>query len=330
MNIDRQLRTLLYCIVAAVILSACEGAIGPGGVTASIITQKPSITRRNTPTPSQTLPPTITPTSTRIPDLEIFNDIIIENTKPTTGTVFFGKIRNNTDTTMILPARENAFIFNFERYQLYGEKFSHDILGPFGLKPGVYGKDGPNSNCILYPHEEGAIFFTLFRSLEQLPGFVSNREEIESYDGPLGFTYTYSGTYTSAPELPSKYHPKPENVTYEIKNGNIYFEYDINVPAPMDKEHEKGMVLGFLIMYDSDGKIVNVLFTDIRSYLPLPNRYDHIVHMHGQSPDGDVPEHWQWYILLTEDQLKVIDHIELLFEVQYEGICFDKRYPNEK
>jgi hypothetical protein len=48
--------------------------------------------------------------------------------------------------------------------------------------------------------------------------------------------------------------------------------------------------------------------------------------MKGEAPDGDVPVGWYWFMNITEENLELVDHVEMLFEVQYEGICFDKRY----
>jgi hypothetical protein len=313
-------------ILLVALLTGCEGSAGPGGVTVSDPTRNPSSTLRDTATPSQTLTPTITPTATKVPDLEIVNGRLIDLRSTVGGVYFLGRIRNNTDTPMLLPAREYAFVFNYEDYQTFGDIFWHDVLGPLGLKPGVFEKGGPNCNCILYPREEGVIWYR--RSLlDRLDGYTSSREELSKYDGKLGITYSYTSTFIASPDLPTTYHPKAENVEYRIEDGNIFFEYDINVPAPKNKEKEKGMVMGFLIMYDKDGNIINVLYSDIRDFLPYEDRYDRLVHMQGQSPYGDVPVRWPDFLDITKENLQMVDHIEMLFEVQYEGICFDKRYP---
>jgi hypothetical protein len=49
--------------------------------------------------------------------------------------------------------------------------------------------------------------------------------------------------------------------------------------------------------------------------------------MLGQSPSGDISVFWQWYLQINQEDLQNVDHIEMFFETQYEGICFDKRYP---
>lgn len=313
-------------VLLAAFLVGCEGSAGPGGVTVSAPTRNPSSTPRDTATLSQTLTPTITPTATKVPDLEIVNGNIIDLRDTVHGGVYvIDRIRNNTDTTMILPAREYAFVLNFESYEDYGYAIFHFTMGPYGLKPGLL-DEGIKSNCILYPHEEGVIFFDKAR-LERTSDYIGKEEEVTGYTGPYGYTYRYESRYVSSPDLPDIYHPKAENVEYRIENGNIYFEYDINVPAPKKKETEKGMVMGYLLLYDKDGNIINILYTDIRNSLPYENRYDRLVHMQGQSPYGDVPVRWSDFFDITEDNLQEVDHIEMLFEVQYEGICFDKRFP---
>lgn len=316
--------TIAIYLIAGM-LGGCNGSPGIGGVTISVKTARPSSTPRNTDTPTQTYTPSITPTATKVPDLEIFNDRLIDLSNTVGGVYFFSRMRNNTDTTMVLPSREYAFTFNFEDFEPFGDfVIWHDTFGPYGLKPGML-DHGLNSNCILYPHENGVIWFRL-SLLDELPDYTSNREELPKYDGPLGITYTYSSTYTSNPDLPDKYHPRAENIQYVINDGNIYFEYDINVPAPKNMENERGMVMGFLIMYDSEENILNILYTDIYSYLPYRTGFDREVHMQGQSPLGDVPVRWSHFMKIDEEMLNKVDHVEMLFEVQYEGICFDKRH----
>ncbi|MBN1439698.1 MAG: hypothetical protein JW929_09835 [Anaerolineales bacterium] len=318
----------IWTLLLTVALAACEGSAGTGGVTvlASGGTLAPTRTTHLTWTPTRTLTPTISPTATQVPDLEIVNARLLDNRYTLTGGIFFlGKIRNNTSTPMLLPAREIAFTFYFEDYQTFGDIFWHDTVGPLGVMPGIFGQSGPQSNCVLYPHEEGVIFFRRLL-LEKLDGFAAVREELDEYDGPLGMTYTYTSTYSPAPEMPDYYHPSVENLEYRIDGGVIYFEYDISVPAPKKKGTDRGMVMGFLILYDKNGDVLNVLYHDIRSFLPYEAPYDHLVHMLGQAPGGDVP--FQWYRLMefTKEDLEKVDHVEMFFELQYEGICFEKRY----
>jgi hypothetical protein len=312
-------------LVFILVLAGCTG--GTGGITVTGKTNNPSETQRagtDTPTltPTSTATSTITPTATKVPDLEIFNSHFVDMTKTIGGTFLLGNIRNNTDAPMILPSREHAFIFNIDEYQTFGDGFVHYAFGPLGVMPGV---EIPSSNCILYPHEKGVIFFDI-SYMDKMPGFYSKREELSTYIGDIGIFSTYTSTYKPEPELPTSYHPQAENVKFSVADGNIYFEYDINVPAPKHKETENGMVRGFLTMYDRDGNIINFLYTDIRLFLPWEHRYDNTVHMLGQSPHGDDPVLWQWYLRITDEQLQKVDHIDLLFETQYEGICFDKRY----
>jgi hypothetical protein len=235
-----------------------------------------------------------------------------------------GNIVNNTDATIMLPSRDFSFIFNFDFYDSFGDSTRHYWEGPDGLKPGI---EAQSSNCILYPYETGIIFFE-FVEFEKMPGFSSNQEMLKDYTGPLGFFYTYTSYFKPVPDLPTIYHPKAQNVKYHVDKGTIYFEYDINVPAPKEmKDFANGLVMGFLTMYDHDGNIINILYNDISYFLPQDNPFDHVVHMNGQSPRGDPPVVWQWFRPITEQDLLKIDHIDLLFETQYEGVCFDKRYP---
>jgi hypothetical protein len=164
--------------------------------------------------------------------------------------------------------------------------------------------------------------------MDELENYSLSKEELKEYDGPLGMTYSYASTYTVAPDLPTNYHPQAQNVTFRTTDTSIIFEYDINIPAPKNRNREKGMVMGFLIMYDNQGQIINVLYANIRGDLPWEHPYDNAVHMHGQSPYSDT-DRWSRFMEITKEDLAKVDHIELLFEVQYEGICFDKRYPEK-
>ena len=156
----KKVRMTVGIILLTMALAGCNGSSGPGGVTVATVTRKASSTPRDTNTPTQTYTPSETPLPTQVPDLEIFNDRLIDRRDTVGGVYILGRIRNNTNTTMLLPAREYAFAFHFEDYRTFGDGFSlHDTLGPLGLKPGVYGQGGPKSNCILYYHEEGLIFF---------------------------------------------------------------------------------------------------------------------------------------------------------------------------
>jgi hypothetical protein len=322
---NRIQKTIAFFALTAVLAGCSLNGIGITGQPTSVQPSETRVPPTDTPAPTltQTATPTITPTATKVPDLEIFNSRWVDNPDNNGGLYLLGNIRNNTDTTMMMPSREYAFTLNIDEYHTFGDGFVHYAYGPLGIMPGV---EVPKSNCILYPHEKGVIFSDV-TFMDKMPGFFSKREEINKYDGNIGIFYTYTSAYKPAPALPTTYHPQAENVTFHIADGNIYFEYDINVPAPKHKETEKGMVRGFLTMYDRDGKIINFLYhEDIAYYLPWEHPYDNTVHMQGESPWGDVPVHWSYLMRITNDQLQKVDHIELLFETQYEGICFEKRY----
>jgi hypothetical protein len=317
---------LIPLLVMVQALAGCTG--GTSGITVSAKTSQPVETipvgtDTYTLTPIATATSTVTPTATKVPDLEIINSRFVDADKIIIGKYFLGQIQNNTDVIMVLPATQYSFIFNFEEFNSYGDNFLHYTFGPLGLKPGIFSKDVPQSNCVLYPHEKGVIFFQR-GYLDEMEGYSSKEEELTKYSGNLGIIYSYTSSYQSNPDLSTKLHPKAENIKFHAADGNIYFEYDINVPAPKDYATEHGFVMGFLTMYDQDGKILNILYDDIINFLPREKPFDNTVHMQGQSPRGDVPVNWNWFVPITEEQLREVDHIELLFETQYQGICFER------
>ncbi|MBN1438042.1 MAG: hypothetical protein JW929_01425 [Anaerolineales bacterium] len=311
-------RILLGTYILALILPACGGA-GVGGVTV-VRTTKPSVTYKPSATETHTYTPSITPTATKIPDLEIVDGRLIDWSDTVGGVYFMGRLRNNTDTPMVLPVDEYAFIFQFEKYRTFGDIFLHDTIGPYGLKPLIM--DLPRSNCILYPKEEGVILFD-WSSFEEMDGFLANREEVKKYTGPLGMTFSYQSFYIPSMDLLEKYHPKAENVEYHVEGATIYFEFDIYIPAPQEKKKGKNNVFGYLMMFDKDGEMINMLYENIWYDLPYNNPYDNLVHLEGHGSGEGVMYGWRHLLTITKEDLNKVDHIEMFFESQFDSVCMN-------
>jgi hypothetical protein len=131
------------------------------------------------------------------------------------------------------------------------------------------------------------------------------------------------------PEQLDEYsHPEAQNLTFRIDGAKIFIEYDTDIDLPTLGDVD----VAWLILYDYDGKIINVLYSHDNfctkiSCLGL-DRY----HVKGigsnsrpaleQSATPGVNTTW-WRPLfdLTEDQLKQVDRIQVFTELQDWNIC---------
>jgi hypothetical protein len=266
-----------------------------------------------------------------VPDLEIVDGSLFYKGNDIGGSLFWGRIRNNTDTTMILPIREPAFIFNFTRNELIGgtdPKAFYRLYnwGPLGIAPGLSTEGSVLSNCIIYPREEGVILFDLSYMI-QMEGYASTRIQTDDFSGPIGFFYSYRSQYRTSPDLDRKYHPKAENVIYSINASSLIFEFDVFIPRP--RNYKWPPIIAWLIMYDNQGNILNVLYTDLGIYFSVGHPYNETLHIQSKMPpDQSVEFRWGYDMPVTIGQLQRLDHIEILVELQEEGICYAEIYPD--
>ena len=80
-------------------------------------------------------------------------------------------------------------------------------------------------NCILYPGDEGIVYYQTSSGRHQDDYLID--ETRKEYSGPLGIWYTYESFYYNEPDISLNYHPGTENLVFTKENGELIFDYDI-------------------------------------------------------------------------------------------------------
>jgi hypothetical protein len=302
-------------------------------------TSTPADTATATVTPTATAIPTVepmrTPSPGPAPDLEILNVAI-------RGNIFMGEMRNNTDQPMLFPGRESGLRLDFEKWSQYG-KYYHDIYSAFIVPEDVYFK---KMNCILYPGETGVVTFDLSQICLELGGCQGPAgEDLTSPPKQLGNQLIgYQGLYRRwedlkdkypfkrdyPAELDGRYHPQITNLLYRVEDSYLFIEFDaeIYIPAYMRGTSEPS----WIILYDHAGRILNILHTNTDIF---QNRYETgMYHIYGVGRnDKALSEQWvtpeihtQWWrpmIELTQEDMRRVDHIRVVFEIDNVDICIN-------
>jgi hypothetical protein len=285
------------------------------------------ITETQTPTvsPTPTITPTLTiaPTPTPPPDLELLDVTVYPNTYNVVGQSYalMGRIRNDTNTTMLLYDDKKAFNFHIEswEYDQQGKLFEDPeyfhYIYQFDLEVGW---DHKNMNCILYPGEEGVLAFK-FSSRGHVQDIKS--EHMTTYNGPLGVWYTYTSSYDTKSDLPKGFHYKVENLTFQDKDGVIVFDFDLYIPNDHLYPDWNYLHPIWVIFYDKDGKIIDILQKDLVHY--YPGYYvGKTLHIHSSTGmTNQQPEYFDPTIDLTSEMAAQVDHLEVLSELNEEPVC---------
>ncbi len=276
-----------------------------------------------TPTPTITTTPTITPTPTPPPDLELTNISIYPDTYNVAGQGYdlLARIRNNTKTTMILYDTKKVFSFTVESWEYdqqmklgfdaeyFYAKYQFDVKA---------GGDFRIMNCILYPGEEGiaVIGFSSFGQVDTI-----KFDKVPKYDGPLGLWYTYQSFYDTRPDLPRGFHYQAENITFQNIAGNIAFDFDLNILANHIYPDFGSMHFTWVIFYDKDEKILDVLKKDLVHYYPGYYTGKQL-HIHSITADAiENPEYFEPAIEVTPELAAKVDHLEVISELEEDPVC---------
>jgi hypothetical protein len=266
------------------------------------------------------------------PDLELLNVTFPQNRH---GNSFLAEMRNNTDKAMIFPAWENAFRLDVEHWWKNGAYFQS--------KDRVFFYPGPDEkkmNCILYPGETGVISFNISNlCASDSKNCLGPWGKMESPPVQLGYRLnSYEGYYRSwdeiykiypdkyKPEIFGQYHPAHDNLTYEIRGANLIINYDMNLILPdISTLYQQE---SWIILYDKDGKIINVLYTDLNFiHANFKSGRYHIYGIGG----SEMPKQWetpaidnQWWqpqAILTAEDLSRVARIRVFDEMSDGGFC---------
>jgi hypothetical protein len=328
---------IVFLAVSMLLAGGCAQANGTAG-TFSSNGQNPIPTGTRTPKPTATLtqtvtpPPTFTPTSSIPRDLELKDVSIYPQTFDAVGQWYylFGRIRNNTDTTMTFSDRDLVFEFTFEVWAYNSETFAQEFWHAkyneeLRLKPQGYRQ----MNCILYPGEEGVFYY--WTNSNRGPYLIE--ETMKDYSGPLGIWYSYKSYSYPEPDLPTHYHPGTENLTFTKENGELIFDYDIvDIPRikHLDIAYRSGMFT-WVILYDQDGKILYILWDVLPSLLGGEHfdEYSATYHVHSDTAyPSSRPEYFHRAFdsyKLTPEIIAQVDHLEAFTEFEEEGTCMKYR-----
>jgi hypothetical protein len=288
-------------------------------------TKTPSLTftLTITPTPTVTATATITPTPTPPPDLELTNVTLVPNTFNSVGKGYqlMGRIRNNTNTTMILLGDSTPFIFTVEtwEYDKQMKIFQDPEYFHIIFKEVIQvGWDYRVMNCILYPGEEGVIAIGIgpFAGASERTLY----EYTKDYKGPLGIWYSYQSFYDTKSNLPAGFHYKAENVTMQKEDWGIIFDFDLNI---LNNHLYHGLYYDnptWVIIYDKDGKIIDIFYKDLTLY---PG-YDigKLFHVHFSTAYAiQNPEYFKPFMEVTPEITARADHIEVFSELNESPVC---------
>jgi hypothetical protein len=282
--------------------------------------------------PTGTYVPADTNTPGPPPDLEVINATIKD-------TVFFlAEIRNNTDKPIILPGREAAFEFIFEKWAKASGKYYHYEYKPYEVTPGV---DAiyKRTNCFLYPGEIGVIAF-LFN-----PHRKSEEEASSMPYGPGYRLVSYQGHYRRMEDLKKKsrfedypeklydgFHPPAENLAFSIQGSEIFLNFDVGIYVPDYVALAGTQIPSWVVLYDKQGGIINILLSDPDWCTGYMCFKENTYHLYGVGSDGwsqawvtpgAMASYWEPMTHLTAEDLQRVDHIRVLTEIEDDVLCLD-------
>jgi hypothetical protein len=315
-------------------------------------TISPTATETPTQTPYPTALPMVTPSPGPAPDLEVINATFNREHAP--WNIFLAEIRNNTNEVMIFPESEIGLriIFKLFYEKDYLDDYYSYELWEANIKPGF--GDSRKINCYLFPGETGVVSVDL-NSICTDPRGCRMIDEGKSLTPPLGVGHQLveiDGRYRLWKDFPGKWRfenypqefetrlqPKVENLEYEIKYSNestagpeflLSFDVDYFQPKYVTSNYTSVWVM----LYDSQGSIINVLYNGNLQYCYgqdcLQNGKYHISGLtcnRGKCPQNvssesePLMEIFSPKVVMTDDDLRRVDHIRALFEIQPSEIC---------
>jgi hypothetical protein len=278
-----------------------------------------TLLQTSTSTATKTWLPSTTPTMGPPPDVELVNISVFPEFGDFNNTgqdyTLLGRVRNNTDQIMVFPFQTRIFNFTFEIWEYdfgYAKNYLHQNYSEDIEQYSDYNR---RINCFLYPGDEGVFMYTT------KPFYADHilRDYSQSHDGPLGIWYTYEGFYNVNPDIPLDYHPSAENLVFEIKNGILNFDFDVYVPDP--KKRGFALLISYLILFDKEGKIINILKKDIFEFGGV--KKGDTFHVHGTTATSmsDRQNRFVHTIKMTNEMIERIDHIEVFSEFETDSTC---------
>jgi hypothetical protein len=346
-TMSKKVIIIAVCACVAACAAACEaGTTGPtaaGGIP-SATESGPTETRTarwtDLPTagPIPTVEPMVTASPGPAPALELFNVTFPKNQH---GVAFLAEMRNNTNQAMIFPGWEDALHLGVEEWWADGGAYYHGKYD-VNIHPGP---DEKKMNCILYPGEKGIVAFDFYNFCAgNKKKCISQWEKLESPPPQLGYRLNYYEAHyrsweeiyniyphTCGPKLFEQYHPSPENLKYEIRDGGIIINYDMNLILPDYKSNYQQ--LSWVILYDDEGRIFNVLYTDL-IFRNTPHKYFqsgryHIYGIGGSEmqKQWETPaidnQWWQPFGVLGDEEMSRVARIRVFNEMSDYDICND-------
>jgi hypothetical protein len=336
------MRRGIFPAACVVLFTACSNGspaspIASLGKTAYTASAAPSatttLTPSITPTPTVTPTPTITFTPTPPPDLEFTEMSILPDTydEVRQDYLIMGRMRNNTNTIMQFRGKFVAFRFNFEIWDwdkynkesgpnYHHAKFHYDIAA---TNEGFIGRDLRNINCILFPGEEGIIYFDInYTSFYKKAEKEGISEYVDFYDGPVGLWYTYESFYETDPTIPRAYRIEAQNVQFIKLTTVMSFSFDVDLTQKHIFHYAGYTHSAWVIVYDKDQKIINILYSDISRF----PRYDgeHAVHIEGDTMNvthGGYATHFSPATKMTPEMIERADRIEVMTEIEEPQVC---------
>ena len=327
----------LYCISGLffiILLPSCSQALAAtNGIATNIQspskTQTARLTLSLSPTDTKTLTPTITPTIGPPPDLEFVNPMAYPEHKNAVGDDYYilGRIRNNTDQIMVFFWDDIVFRFSLEAWQRNTDGTGYFYHSKYIDEAVRSGESTKTMNCILYPGDEGVYYYHT----------RSNRKEYilwedkESYDGALGLSIlSYESFYRTNPELPPNLHLAIENTKFQKVNGDLDYEFDVlKIPQKMsDNSYDATLIYTWVILYDSQERIINILFRDIGGIPGLKRGEDFHIHGNTSASYSDKEKYFRPVRDITSDMVDNVTRIEVLTEYTEGDMCSRLSFDN--
>jgi hypothetical protein len=270
-----------------------------------------------TSTSTNTWIPSKTPTIGPPPDMELKNVMIYNETGGFEHLgqfyTFLGRIRNNTDRTMVIHDRTIVFKFMFEfwEYDTYFKYYWHVTFSNEAEQRPEYSRI---VNCILYPREEG-VFMYIKASTN--PEYIID-EHFPQPNGPLGASYTYESYPNYEPDLRSDLHPETQNLSFAIKDGALVFDYDVDVP---NFESQYTRLTSYIILLNENGEIINILLKNIGQMGGVHLGITYHVHGTTATPREDQEKYFTPVRELSRKMIEQVDRLEILNEFEGDSTC---------
>jgi hypothetical protein len=243
------------------LLAACSGG-GPTAmesspsntpertIAGSTMTVPPTTTNSPVRTPTRTLLPSVTPIPSVTPDLELLDPVFFGYYD---NFAVIGRIRNNTNTPLYLGGEEGALEITLESWSasenLLGT-FLHITHGPAIIKNDRY--DYPRTTYVVFPGETGVVASPLSCYKQE----ACKTDFEQSLDPPETLGYSFQVQSKAQPysgKTPRNIlHPKPENIKVSVRDGLIFFRFDMPHPTV---DYDRLYII--VLLLDGRGSIIN-------------------------------------------------------------------------